>query len=161
MGVIDIAILACFLPAIVLGFKNGLVKQLISILILVLGITLSIRFATTGAEFLQPYLEIDFKWLKIISFAVIFILVALVLSLVEKLITKIVKITLLGWVNHLLGMILGIVECAVILSLVVYFFDSVNSLIELLPQEKIAESQLYSPMLELSRTVFPLLKELI
>ena len=43
MGVIDIILLACFLPAFYFGIKNGLVKQIISVAVVYFGI--SLRFA--------------------------------------------------------------------------------------------------------------------
>ena len=45
MGIVDIVIVCCFLPALYFGIKNGLVKQLVALAVLYFGIRLSLRFS--------------------------------------------------------------------------------------------------------------------
>ena len=52
MGTIDIVILACFLPAIFIGLKNGLIRQLVALAVVVLGIWLAVRFSDVVAAWI-------------------------------------------------------------------------------------------------------------
>lgn len=160
MGVIDIVIVCCFLPVLYFGIKNGLVKQLVAFAVIYFGITLSLRFATPVAEWITERLQISEFWAKTVSFIFIFFVVALVLSLLGKIVEKIIKISMLGWLNKLLGIAMTFCIFALLISVVVYFVDSANNLLDFIPKEKLEESRFYPLLLDLSKEVFPHFKEL-
>ena len=160
MGVIDIVIVCCFLPVLYFGIKNGLVKQLVAFAVIYFGITLSLRFATPVAEWITARLQISEFWAKTVSFIVIFFAVALVLSLLGKMLEKRIKISMLGWLNKLLGIAMTFCIFALLISVVVYFVDSANNLLDFIPKEKLEESRFYPALLDLSKQVFPHFKEL-
>jgi len=160
MGVIDIVIVCCFLPVLYFGIKNGLVKQLVALAVIYFGIVLSLRFSTPASQWLIERGGISEFWAKAVSFILIFFAVALILSLFGRIIEKIIKITLLGWLNKLLGVVMTFILFALLISVLVYFVDSANKLLEFIPEEKIAESRFYPALLDLSQQVFPHFKEL-
>ena len=160
MGTIDIVILACFLPAVYLGLKNGFIRQLVALAVVAGGIVLALRFSDTVGAWLQQRIKVEPFWIKAISFALIFIAVALVLNLAGKLLEKVLSIALLGWLNRLLGLALALATSALLIGVIVYMVDSANQLVEFLPKEKIEESRFYKPLLTLVQNVFPYLKSL-
>lgn len=160
MGTIDIVILACFLPAVYLGLKNGFIRQLVALAVVVGGIVLALRFSDTVGAWLQQRIKVEPFWIKAISFALIFITVALVLNLAGKLLEKVLSIAMLGWLNRLLGLALALATSALLIGVIVYMVDSANQLVEFLPKEKIEESRFYKPLLTLVQNVFPYLKSL-
>lgn len=160
MGVIDIIIVCCFLPVLYFGIKNGLVRQLVAFAVIFFGIRLSLRFATPVGEWVTEHVKIGDFWAKAVSFILIFFAVALVLSLFGRIIEKIIKITLLGWLNKLLGVVMTFILTILLLSVVVYLVDSANNLLEFIPKEKLEESRFYPALLQLSQEVFPHFKEL-
>ena len=160
MGTIDIIILACFLPAAVFGLINGFVKQLVALGAIVLGIALSIKFSPVIGEWITARWELEPFWVKAISFSVIFIAVSLVVSLLGKLTEKILKITMLSWLNRLLGMVVAVVGAALVMGTLIYIISSANGLLNFIPEEKIAESRFYRPLLHMVEVVFPYLKSL-
>jgi len=160
MGVIDIIIVCCFLPVLYFGIKNGLVKQLVAVAVVYLGITLSLKFATPVSEWLSARINLSEFWAKAISFVLIFFAVALVLSLIGKILEKIIKISLLGWLNKLLGIVLTFCLFTLLISVLVYFVDSANNLLDFIPKEKLEESRFYPALLDFSKEVFPHFKEL-
>lgn len=161
MGIIDIVIICCFLPSLYFGAKNGFIKQVISLIIIVLGIKLSISLSPHAAEWLQSRVEIQPVWISVISFAVVFIAVALVGALVEKLLGMVVKVTMLGWLNRLLGIVFSMLKVAVVLSLLAYFLNSANELLEFMSEEDIADSNFFKPLLDFADKIFPALKSII
>lgn len=160
MGTIDIIIIICLLPSIFFGLRNGLIKQIVSLCVLFFGIKLSLQFSEPVSTWLSQHITASTFAMKTISFVVIFSVVAIVLSLVGRLIERIVQITLLGWVNKILGVILSFLFFLIILSVLIYFLDSANSLIHIIPQEKINGSKLYPALLDFSKFIFPYFKEL-
>ena len=160
MGTIDIVILACFLPAVYLGLKNGFIRQLVARAVVAGGIVLALRFSDTVGAWLQQRIKVEPFWIKAISFALIFIAVALVLNLVGKLLEKVLSIAMLGWLNRLLGLALALATSALLIGVIVYMVDSANQLVEFLPKKKIEESRFYKPLLTLVQNVFPYLKSL-
>ncbi|MBR5431709.1 MAG: CvpA family protein [Bacteroidales bacterium] len=161
MGIIDIVIICCFLPSLYFGAKNGFVRQAISLIVLFFGIKLSISLSPSVAEWLQSRVEIQPTWISVISFAVVFIAVALVFALVEKLLDSIIKFTMLGWINRLLGIVFSMLKVAVLLSILAYFVNSANDMLGFISEEDLADSNFFKPLLDLSDKVFPALKSLI
>ena len=160
MGIVDIVIVCCFLPVLYFGIKNGLVKQLVAFAVVFFGITLSLRFAAPVSEWMVRHVKMPEFWAKTVSFILIFFVVALVLSLLGRLVEKIIKISLLGWLNKLLGVVTTFCLFAIAISVIVHFVDSANKLLEFIPKEKLEESRLYPLLLDFSKEIFPRFKEL-
>ena len=160
MGTIDLIILACFLPAVVIGLKDGFIRQVVALASLVLGLYLSVRFSTPVGQWITERWHLEPFWVKVLSFSVIFIAVALVLNLLGKLLEKVLNITMLGWLNRLLGLVFAMITTALIVGTLIYVLNSANGLLEFIPEEKLTESRLYKPLLHLVEIVFPYLKSL-
>ena len=141
MGVIDIVIVCCFLPVLYFGIKNGLVRQLVALAVIYFGITLSLKFSSSVSAWLLEHLEMPEFWAKAVSFILVFFVVALVLSLLGRLVEKIIQISLLGWLNKLLGIVMTFVLFLFIISALVYLVDSANNILEFIPKEKIDDSR--------------------
>ena len=161
MGILDIIILCCFLPCLYFGARNGFIKQVISLIIIIVGIKLSISFSAPVQEWLNSRIELQPIWVSVISFAAVFIVVALVFALVEKLLDAVVKVTMLGWLNRLLGIIFSMLKVVVLLALLAYFINSANELLGFISEDKISESNFFKPLLDLADKIFPALKSLI
>lgn len=164
MGIIDILIVIALLPSIHFGFKNGFIKQVIALAVIILGIILSLRFSDVVSQWLMTLITVNESgvvWVKIASFILIFVAVAIILNLLGTLLEKIIHITLLGALNRLLGFVFSFLKFAFVVGLVIYFVDSINQLTHFIPQEKIDESALYTPFLTAIKSIFPYLNSLL
>lgn len=161
MSIIDIIILLFLIPALISGLRKGFISQVTAIISLVLGAWLSCRFATLLGQWASGWIEADIRILNIVAFIVIFIMVVIGLHIIGKLIEGIIKLVMLGWLNKLLGVLFAILKWGLVISLLVMFFDSLNSNLELVPKEKLDESVLYNPINSIGGTIFPYLKSLI
>lgn len=160
MGTIDIIILVCLLPALYFGIKNGLVKQIVSVAVIYLGITLSLKFADPVSAYLIKRISIGEFWAKAVSFIIIFAAVALVLNLLGNIIQKAINASPAGFLNRILGILLSLFIFILIVALFVYLADSLNEITDFIPEEKLSESKLYPIMLDVAKTFFPYLKSL-
>ena len=161
MDTLDIIILICFIPAIIRGLQKGFIEQAVALVSLVLGAWLAFRFSSVVSGWLHPYLEVSETVLNVISFAVIVIAVVLILFLLGRLLTGIVNLVLLGWLDRLLGLVFAILKAALIIGLAVVLFDTLNLKFEFVKAEVLDASVLYNPIKDLAYAIFPYLKELI
>ena len=160
MSVIDIIILIAFAPAVYFGLKDGFIRQLAGLISLILGIYLAYSFSSMLMPFLSGlFAEVSVTTLKIISFVLILIATILVVSLLATIIEKLVRITMLGWLDKLLGFVFSLFKAALIIGLVIFIIDVADKKLNFLPKEFIDQSVLYPTIARLSNMVFPRIME--
>lgn len=160
LNVIDIIILALFIPAIWSGISKGLVRQVAGLAALILGVWGAYHFSDFAADKLKPLLDVDPSTLSLISFIVVFIIILVGVILVGRAAEGIIKITLLTWVDKLLGVFFSILKTAFILSLIFYLLNSINAIWDFLPKEKFADSEVYKIISRIAPAVFPYIRNL-
>lgn len=155
---VDIIILVCFIPAVWVGLKKGLVHQLISIAVLILSVWLGFRYCDAVAAKIGTLAEIPPAGLKVISFAAIFIAVTVVLRILGWLLEKILKLATLGWMNRLVGMAFAILKCALLVCLAVLLFDTLNSSVHLVKEETLEPAVIYNFFNDAAHKIFQWIK---
>ena len=162
MCTLDIIILVCFLPAIVGGIHRGFISQVISLISLLLGVWLAFHFSDLACSWLKQYLTgVSETVLSIAGFMLVFVVVAILLFLVGRLLKGFTKMVALGWLDWVLGIVFALVKAAFIIGIVLILFDTLNLKFELAADDKIAESVLYAPIRDLAYKIFPYLKALL
>lgn len=161
MGIPDIILLLCFIPAIVRGITKGFVLQLISLISIFIGAWLAVKFSSLVSTWLLSYVQIDPKIMKIVSFAIIVVLAILLLYWVGELLTKVIKVATLGWLNRLLGLVFSVIKVALILGLIIILFDGINEKWHLLKPEVLDEAVIYNALKDFGQSVLPFLKSFI
>ena len=97
----------------------------------------------------------------IVAFALILIGVFLVLGIVGKLLESILKLTLLGWLNKLLGMAVSVIKVILIIGLIFISFHSIAISSGLVSPEIFQDSALYAPISDIANSVFPYIKSIL
>ena len=161
MNILDIIILICLIPALIQGIFKGFISQAISIISLILGAWASARFAGVVCQWLSQYLSGSEQTLKIAAFVLIFILTIVILTLLGRLLEKIVTLVMLGWVNRLLGAAFALMKWLLVMGLLALAFNSINETFQLVDPELIAQSHLYPMITGIADIVFPYLKNLL
>ena len=161
MGILDIILLLCFIPGIVRGITKGFVQQLISLASIFIGAWLAVKFSSLVSTWLMKYIELDPKIIKVISFAVIVILAVLLLYWIGQLVSKVIKIATLGWLDKLLGIVFAILKVALVLGLLIMLFEGVNGKLGLVKADTLDDSALYCAIRDFGQTVLPFLKKFI
>ena len=137
------------------GFKNGFVIELASLAALILGIFMAIYFSFYAEDYLRENFEIAENYLYIISFAITFIIVAVMVHLVGKIIHKLVNIIALGFLNRLAGGIFGLLKTALVLSVIIYFLNGFDSDSSIIKSEVKENSYLYDPIESIVPLIIP------
>lgn len=159
INAVDILIILLFIPAVINGIRKGFIRQLASLAALILGIWAASRFHPVVSGYLNNWFSTDSALMPVISFAVIFIIILIILSILGRLISKLFEIAMLGWLDKLAGLLFSIVKTALLLSILIYLLNSLDRLYKFMPKESISKSKLYSPIEKIAPAVFPFFNE--
>lgn len=126
MNWLDIAIVVILAISMFWGLKNGLIKSILSFAGLAAGIILAGRYYTTLAE--QLTFTSNENVAKIAAFALILVGVIIITAIVGSLLTRLVSLVSLGWLNKIsgavLGILLGLLFCSALLAIWVKFIGA-------------------------------------
>lgn len=161
MGIIDIILLLCFIPAIVTGISKGFVRQAVDFIAIVLGIWAALHFSDTISAWVGQYIHADKVVLTIISFLVVVIVITLLLHLIGSLLSKMINLISLGWFNAVLGIVFGILKTALVLGLLILLFEWLNSSIDLVDTKALNDSQVYTTLRDFTNKMFPYIKSFV
>ena len=140
MNYLDLIILFFLVFGLYKGQSNGLIKEISSVIGLVLAILIASNFNDELALYLLTFIELQDSLIKIISFFILFFIVIKLVEILAKLITKLAKIIALGLVNKILGAVFGLIK-----NLSIYYvFEIINSNLNLIELSIIESSKFYS-----------------
>jgi len=128
------------------GFRNGFIKEIASLVALVLGLYFAIYFSDIVADWLLKYIDISHRWLFIVAFILTFIVVVVVVSLIGKLLSKIAALAALGFLNRFVGLVFSVLKGIVIMSALIMLFEMIDSKASILKQDIKEGSLLYEPV---------------
>lgn len=146
MEILDIIVLVLLVIGLITGIKDGVVKRVLGLVGLVAGLIIGKKIYLSVAEKLMPFLGMSEKTTQIIAFALILIIVPLIFSLIAWLIGNLLKTAGLGWVNRLLGGIIGVITNALFVGLVFVGIESFDTHEVLLSKEKKEASLFFYPL---------------
>ena len=99
--------------------------------------------------------------LNVVSFALILIGVSVLALLLAKLLTKVIEMMMLGWLNRLLGALMACLTTLIVLGVVIVLFDTINLKFDLVHSPILDDSLLYGKIKDLAYIAFPYLKQLL
>jgi membrane protein required for colicin V production len=120
MNLIDIIVWIVLLVFVVKGFMKGLVREVCSLLGLVLGGWAAFKYYPYLAEAIRPIIRLPQHVALVLSFILIFLVLGLLFYLVGHLFTIVFKIMLLGGVNRIGGVLFGLLEGGFLLCMALY-----------------------------------------
>lgn len=159
MNYIDFIIIILLVFGLARGFINGFIKELASLLALILGIWGAIKFSAFTAERLYDYFDMTGQYVGIIAFLITFVIIVIVIHFIGLLVDKFVEKISLGVLNSLLGIVFGVFKTALILSVILTVLNAIDSKHHFLPKKQIEDSRLYSPIADIAPAIFPLIGE--
>ncbi|MFH0769499.1 MAG: CvpA family protein [Chloroflexota bacterium] len=123
MNWLDIVVLVIMIISILVGLKIGLIKALLSLAGSIVGVILAGHYYVPLSELLSFIPQASLA--KIVAFAIIFIGIMVIASVLAVLLKWAVSAIMLGWVNHLggaiFGLVMGAIFCGALLAIWVRF----------------------------------------
>ena len=126
------------------GFSKGLIKELASILGVIIGVFLAKNYYPYLDIKLKPIFESDAGFISILSAILIFLLTIMVFKIIAKFLTKFLKIIALGLLNRIIGSVFGIFKTVLLLCILVFIFSNINNVTGIIKAEKLSQSFFYS-----------------
>jgi membrane protein required for colicin V production len=130
MNWLDIVIIVVVALLGFVGLRQGMIRTVFGIAGLIGGIVLAGRYYNDLAARLFPS---GASWANIAAYAIIAIATLVVAGVIGWLLAKLVNFAALGWLDRVMGFILGIVIggllCAAILAIVVKYYPGMEATI--------------------------------
>lgn len=136
---IDLVFVALLVLAIVKGYTRGLIIAVFSVFSLVAGVAAAVKLSALVASWFSSSIHTGVRWLPVLAFIIVFLVVVLLVRLGAKALEKTVEMAMLGWANRLAGILLYAMIYTVILSVALFYAEKVH----LIAGETIAASKTY------------------
>jgi membrane protein required for colicin V production len=94
---------------VILGVYWGLIRQVLAIAGLIVGVAMAGRYGPGVAAWLSSFIS-NPELAGVIGFAAVLLLVSAVASLIASLLRIFAGLLFLGWIDHLLGGVLGLAQ---------------------------------------------------
>jgi len=107
--------------AVVKGYQRGLIVAVFSLIAFVIGLAAAMKLSTIVAGYIGKAINISDRWLPVISFAVVFILVALLVRWGAGIVQRTIEIALLGWVNRIGGILFYAMLFITVFSVILFY----------------------------------------
>jgi membrane protein required for colicin V production len=125
---IDTVALVLLIISVFKGFTKGFIVALFSFLAFIIGLAAALKLSTLAASYIGNAVNISQRWLPVIAFLVVFLIVALAIRLGAKMLEGVVKLAMLGWLNRLGGIILYILIYFFIFSILLFYAQQLHLL---------------------------------
>jgi membrane protein required for colicin V production len=137
------------------GIRNGLFVELASLLSLILGIYIAIKFSSVIRNILSGWVHWNPNTIQVIAFILTFIVVVVGVYLMGKLLTNVADFAFLGWINSLGGGLFRLLKTILIVSVFFTIFEKINYHNYLAKKETLDKSLFYNPIQKVAGFIFP------
>jgi len=165
MNGLDLVITALVIIGLIKGLFDGMVKQVISLLALIIAIFCA---GTLAIPLRDGFLSIPFVISNIhpyiisgICYLLAFVFIIIFLNWIGKLVNKAINITPAGFLNKGLGALFGafiVILSLSLLFMILTFFDPNSNIIS---QQTKQKSVLYEKVETVVPTIYPIIRELL
>lgn len=140
---LDIVIGVAIIWSMFNGFRKGLIIKVASIVSLFLGVYAGFHFSSTAANWLNGQFDWSARTLEIGAFVLTFLAVVIGVHFLARVLEKVVDLTALSLVNKLGGMLMGLIQGILFLSVLTYALNGMLGPRKWLPAEQVESSVLY------------------
>jgi len=151
MNWLDVLLLLPLLVGLVRGLMRGFISEVIAIMVVLLGV-IGARF---GAPPFSEWLLQQFAWPQgvcdVVSYTLVFLVIAILLSLLAKGLTRFLRAIHLGWANRLAGGLFGIAKYGLLVLIAVFVLNKTNESFHYLDDAPVVKtSVIYQPMVKIT-----------
>src|ERR1700719_4624520 len=123
MGV-DILFLVFVIIAVFRGLRRGLIVAVFSFAACIIGLAAAVKLSAIVAVHLKDAIHVSEKWLPILAFILVFVLVVFVVRWAANLLQKLIDFVWLEWLNKLGGVILYPALYLAVFSVLLFYGSS-------------------------------------
>ncbi len=142
---LDVLILLPLLVGLVRGIMRGFISEIIAFVVVIFGVL--------GARMVAPsfsaWLLRSFAWpqevCNVVAYVLVFLAIAILLSLLARMLTRLLRVIHLGWINRTLGGVFGLLKFAVLILIVVFAMEHTNRTFHWLDKAEIVKTSILYP----------------
>src|SRR5262249_27350250 len=138
--IIDIIFVVLMLFAIIQGYRRGLIVAVFSFVAVLVGLAAALKLSTVVAGYIGQAVKVADRWLPVISFIVVFIVVVILVRLGARAIQRLTEALMLGWLNKLGGILLYAAIYTTVFSILLFYANQ----LKLIRPETIRASSTYA-----------------
>jgi len=138
--VLDLIYAVIIILAVLHGYRRGLIVGLFSLVAVIIGLAAAMKLSIVAGKYIGRVIKISDEWLPIISFAIVFLLVVLLIRWGAKAIQKMVEMVMLGWANKIGGILFYVAIYTIVFSVLLFYAEQMK----ILQPETINKSVTYS-----------------
>jgi membrane protein required for colicin V production len=155
MNFIDMFIVVLLIYAVFIGLRRGLILQLASLAALLAGVYAALKLSGITAMFLASHVSFGFEYVYLVSVALTFMLVFILVNMVGEWVDNLVDTAHLSFPNKIFGAVFNVCKVMLIAGLVIVFIDRVDSRVRFVPEKARTESLFYKPVTTVVLFLFP------
>lgn len=153
---LDILLALPLLWGTIRGFRRGLILEVTGLVALFLGAYAALFGSDIAAEWLDAHYSIGKAYMGLVSFALTFLVVAVAVHLLGRLLEKIVDVTALKPLDRVGGMVFSTGRAWLFWSIVLLVVQGAMGT-QWLPDEWVADSHIWPWLDTTARTLLPLI----
>ena len=147
MNWLDVLLLLPLLVGLVRGLMRGFISEIIAIVVVILGVI--------GARFAAPPFSVwllkQFAWPQsvcdVVAYTLVFLAIAIILSILARLLTKLLRKIHLGWANRLFGGLFGMAKYGILVLVAVFIMDKTNEAFHYLDKSPVVKTSVVYPQM--------------
>ena len=147
MNWLDVILILPLIVGLVRGLMRGLISEIIAIVVVILGVLGAKLWAPPFSAFLIK----QFAWPQgvcdVVAYTLLFLAVAIVLSILARLITRFMRAIHLGWANRLAGGVFGIAKYGILVLIAVFVMDRTNQSFHYLDDAPVVKTSVVYPQM--------------
>lgn len=151
MLIFDLVLLCILVWGFIAGLRSGIIVQLGGLAGLFLGVYFAWRFGTQ----VGLWLGMGENTAAIGGFFALLVAILIAVAIISRLMRGVFRLVGLGVIDKIGGAVISVVKVALVVSLLIYCFDRLNSGSKWVSEDELGRSHLYSPMLGVAHKAFP------
>jgi membrane protein required for colicin V production len=155
MNYIDIILCIPIVWGLYKGYTKGLIVEAATFIAFGLGVWSGIHFSDLMAEKIKSWFNWNSPYLPVVSFAITFLGIVILIYFIAKLIQRMAEGMALGAINKIGGAIFGALKFAMVMSVVIFVIDSLEESYPMISFKTKKESLLYKPVGKIAPMLIP------
>ena len=145
MNWLDVLIVLPLVFGLVRGLMHGLISEIIAFVVVILGVLGSWLAAPPFCAWLLKQFAWPEEVCEVVAYVLVFIGIAIILSILAKLLTNLLKAIHLGWANRLLGGAFGALKYGLLTLVVIFIMDKTNEAFHWLDESPVVKTSVLYP----------------
>ncbi|MEP7168213.1 MAG: CvpA family protein [Bacteroidota bacterium] len=160
MNVLDIIIAIPLLWGAYRGFKRGFIFEIFMLIGLILGLYIAFKFSNLLNVWVSKIVSADSAVIPYLTFIIVFAAILLILILFAKALESVLKAVSLNVLNQVAGAVLGIIKFALVVSVILWSFKTLEPYWNFINASTKKQSLLYEPVLNTASFLTPALQDI-